>query len=364
MKQKKGFGMWSTTFEDLTGQAIVTRRIVENILPQIGELKNYTFPPKGGAVAISVWSLAVMRLWFDIAFGRVFSLYIVCSRSNFGFLRDIPALIAAKVGVKVIVHSHGSDIISLLNKRKISALARWLYYDCHIVVPSDHLCDPLAPFVRSVHICENFYSGAIKDLDLERKIEEIGLTVLWNSNIMASKGFFDVFAAVMALRADGLPITLIAIGGLVADEELEFDTLNERFTALGKPGWFDYRGRQPHERAIEFLQRADVVCLPSRYRSECQPVAIIEAMCAGKPLIVSETPALRATLADYPAVFVPVNSVDAISSILRTMIQQKVRDPVGFSQARAQFAVKARTRFSGMRFDSEMKSLLIALGGL
>jgi len=212
-----------------------------------------------------------------------------------------------------------------------------------MIVPSEHLRDPLVPYVRSVHVCENFYAGWVELTEEGKKVETEGLTVLWNSNVMASKGFFDVFAAVKALRADGLPITLISLGG---------------FAELGTPEWFDYRGRQPHEQAVELLEQADVICLPSRYSSECQPVAIIEAMCAGKVIVASDIPALHATLADYPAVFVPVNSVDAISSALRALADEKVRDPVGFSRSRAQFAAKAGKRFSMARFDLEMKSVL------
>lgn len=353
--------LWSTTYNDLTGQAIVTRRVVEHVLPRFGASREYVFPSTGRPRAIALWLSVVLRLWFEIANGRVDTLYLVCSRSSIGFIRDVPALLAAKAGVRVIVHSHGSDIMLLLAGRKVSPLARWLYRNCHIIVPSEHLRVSLLPYVRSVHVCENFYAGSVKSVEAGKNAKIGDLTVLWNSNVMASKGFFDVFSAVRALRADDLPVTLISLGALVADEELGTDALKKRFSALGTPGWFEYRGRQPHERAVKILEQADVVCFPSRYSSECQPIAIIEAMCGGKAIVASDTPALRATLADYPAVFVPVNSVDAISSALRALAQKKARDPVGFFQPSSESAIRAGRRFSVARFDSEMHYILMQI---
>ncbi|MBV7410710.1 glycosyltransferase family 4 protein [Maritimibacter sp. DP1N21-5] len=237
-------------------------------------------------------------------------------------------------------------------------MARWFYRSCHIIVPSEHLRMPLAPYARSVQVCENFYAGSVGSIGEGSKVAPDVLTVLWNSNIIASKGFFEVFASVQDLRACHLPVNLVSLGALVADEELVSEALKQRFSDLGVPAWFDYRGPQSHARTVELLEQADVVCLPSRYNSECQPVAIIEAMCAGKAIVASEIPALRSTLADYPAEFVPVHSVDAISSALCALAREKARDPDGFDGARAQFAADARKRFAKARFDFEMKAVL------
>ncbi|MDA9277876.1 glycosyltransferase [Amylibacter sp.] len=353
--------LWSTNYSEVTGQAIVTCRVAEHVMPELGASREFVFPPSANPRAVARWLWVIFRMWRDIALGRIGTLYLVCSRSNGGFVRDAPALLAAKTGVRVIVHSHGSDIIDLLKVRKLSPLARWFYRSCHMIVPSEHLREPLIPYVRSVHVCEGFYAGPDDVLEVRRTVGTESLTVLWNSNVMASKGFFDLFAAIKALHADGCPITLICLGGLVADAELGCEALQKRFSALGKPNWFDYRGRQPHERAVKMLGQADLICLPSRYSSESQGIVIIEAMCAGKAIVASDIPALRATLGDYPASFVPVNSVTALSRALRSLAHEKTCDPVRFHQLRSQFAAKARERFSTARFDLEMKNILTQL---
>jgi glycosyltransferase involved in cell wall biosynthesis len=358
MKMKKSIALWSSDYTELTGQAIITLRVAGYVLPELGASREFVFPPSAHPRAVARWFWVVLRLWREIALGQIGTLYLVCSRSNGGFVRDIPALLAAKIGVRVIVHSHGSDIVDLLTVRKLSSLARWFYSSCHMIVPSEHLREPLVPYVRSVHVCEGFYAGSQDMLEVGRKVETESLTVLWNSNVMVSKGFFDLFAAIKALQADGYPVKLIGLGKLVADEELGPEALNKRFSSLGTPDWFDYRGRQPHKQSVEMLAQADVICLPSRYSSESQGLVIIEAMCAGKAIVVSDIPALRATLGDYPAFFVPVNSVDGIKEALRRFSLQKKNDPVAFSQTRSVYAAKARERFAVGRFERDMSDVL------
>ena len=70
---------------------------------------------------------ATIVLWFALLLGKTETIYLVCSRSEGGFLRDVPALLPAVFGTRVIVHAHGSDIVDLLRRGRLSALARWLY---------------------------------------------------------------------------------------------------------------------------------------------------------------------------------------------------------------------------------------------
>jgi len=348
------FGIWSADYTQITGQALVTARVVRQ---QRAVWREYLYRGRGWR-SVLTWTQAVACLWRDIVLGRVRSLYLVCSRSNGGFLRDIPALLSAMVGVRVVVHAHGSDIVDLLSSRWLSRLARGLYAGCEVVVPSTHILEPLRKVtVAPLHLCENYFAGGYSNVINALPAPGV-LTVLWNSNVMASKGFFDLTKAIRRVRTDGIPARLVSIGQPLSDEEMISQNVSYRLQALLAHEWLDHHGKVDPATAVALAEQADVVCLPSRYRSECQPLAIIHAMCTGKAIVVSDIPALRATVGDYPACFVPVRSVDAIANALRILHDQKQADPVAFASSRKEAAAAARKRFSAERFDREMAAIL------
>lgn len=352
---KSIISLWSADYTQTTGQALVTARVVRRQSAIVW--REYIYRGAGLRSMIS-WAGAACRLWRDIACGRVKSLYLVCSRSSGGFLRDVPALLAARAGVRIVVHAHGSDIVDLLSARRLSPLARALYAHCEIVVPSAHLQDPLHKVTTApVHLCENYFAG--DSMSEAGKPDPATLTVLWNSNVMASKGFFDLVEAVQQIHAGGLAIRLISVGQPLADEEMPASEATRRLDALSTEEWFDYRGKVPPAIVEALTGEADVISLPSRYSSECQPLAVIQAMCAGKAIVVSDIPALRATLGDYPADFVPVRSVAAIADALRDLYRRKQADPAAFASSREDAAAAARARFSADRFDREMAAILL-----
>jgi glycosyltransferase involved in cell wall biosynthesis len=343
--------LWSGDYTLVTGQALVTVRVVRHQLAV--SWREHVYRGAGLRSAAS-WAGAAAGLWRDIALGRVSTLYLVCSRSNGGFLRDVPALLSARAGVRVVVHVHGSDIVDLLSNRRLAPLARALYAHCEIVVPSAHLVEPLRAVMRApVHVCENYFASDTLNA-ASPPVEE--LTVLWNSNVMANKGFFDVAEAILQVTEDGLPVQLVSIGQPLGDEEMTAQEATQRLHALQEHKWLDYRGKVDQATAIALMAEAHAVCLTSR--RECQPLAIIQAMCAGKATVVSDIPALRATLGDYPAHFVPVRSVAAIAEALRDLHHLKLADPTAFVSSRQEAAAAARERFSAERFDREMAAIL------
>lgn len=351
--------LWSGDYAQVTGQALVTARVA-NYQPRIRWSK-YVY--KGSGVrSVTSWLTAALSLWVAIARGQLTTVYLVCSRSNWGFLRDLPVLLTAMSGIRVVVHSHGSDIVDLLTARRLSPIARALYKRCEIVVPSAHLLEPLRNVTSMpLHLCENYFMSVASGITQTPPVhcDPEMLTVLWNSNIMGSKGFFFVVEAVRGMWEEGLAVRLVSIGKPIGDEDLSEETVRNRLALLRSMIWFDYRGHVDPETASSLVACADVVTLPSYYRCECQPLAIIQAMCAGKAIVVSDIPALRETLGDYPAHFVPIGSVSAILDALRQVNHEKKSDAVAFVSSRYTDAAGAQKRFDVNRFDQEMTAILI-----
>jgi glycosyltransferase involved in cell wall biosynthesis len=229
---------------------------------------------------------------------------------------------------------------------------------CEVIVPSRHLAEPLRRWgIEPVHVCENFAAAA--PASLAARDQAADLVVLWNSNIMASKGFFLVAGAVGTLAQRGHKARLVALGRPIADGTMDLAEAERQLRQLSPKPWFAYRGTVDRSQGAALLQAADVVCLPSRYKSECQPLALIEAMCAGRALVIADTPALRATVGGYPCELVSDLSVESVAAALMRVLD-RIKAQADGSAAEAAAAAVACKRFSPSRFDREIRAILKA----
>lgn len=349
--------VFSTEFEAENGQAVVTRRVVRQVFPRIGGAVECVYPNGSSPRSILAWIAACLRLLLSLISMRSGSVYVVCSRTTPGFIRDLPGLLPALVGKRVVVHCHGSDFVDFLTTRSISGLARFVYRRCEVVFPCRELKAKAEGKVRVAHLCENFF-GAVEAPAKTSDPDPSRLLVVWNSNIMASKGFFDVAAAVETLWRTCRPVAFLCYGKILGDHEMPEDAVLHEMSKFEGRDWFTYLGLVPHSRAVSALRDADLVALPSRYNSEMQPLAIIEAMCAAKRVIVSDRASLRATVGDYPADFVATGDAAAVAECIARQCDEKTDDPEAFAARNAAAAARAKSRFSTERFDAEMKVIL------
>jgi glycosyltransferase involved in cell wall biosynthesis len=228
-----------------------------------------------------------------------------------------------------------------------------------LVVPSSHLADALSSYrFEAIHLCENFLPGAASLSDELTVRDGPGVHVVWNSNILSSKGFFEVAEGVRQVTADGHMIRMTAVGAALGDAEMERETVEARLAELREAPWFEYLGPIEPARVVELVDRGDLVALPSRYASECQPLALIQAMCLGKEILITDTPALRATVGDYPAVVVAATEPSALA---RAMLLAGDRKASRDRLLRAA-AIAARRRFCPGEFDRRMETILLGSG--
>lgn len=343
----KRTALWTADMSRLDGQAIVTRRVVRSLGNAISFRWEYR-PGRGLQVlsslgmALSVWA----RAWVS----GVDQVYLVCSRSTLGFLRDIPALSLAFFGVRVVVHLHGADLLLLCQRPFVGRLARTLYSKCEVIVPSAHLIDEVRSIpVRKVHLCENYIEEGGGPITASPPGSP--LVVLWNSNVMASKGFRQVAEAVELARANGLAIRFVVIGRVIGDAEASANDMQRLLDLIDEVDENIIWGPVSQKRVQELLRECDVVVLASEM--ECQPLAIIEAMGAARQVIVTDIPSLRATTEGYPALFVQRNP----SSVAEALFQAAETDEDKRSDL-AKAAEVARVRFSNSRFETAIREIL------
>ena len=121
------------------------------------------------------------------------------------------------------------------------------------------------------------------------------LRVLFLSNLLPDKGYADVLEAVGVCRAQGADVRL-TVAGRWPDAAARA-AFRARADALAVP--VEVRGAVTDAAEVARLHlAADVLALPTTHPTETQPIAILEALAAGTPVVSVDRPVLRDMIAD------------------------------------------------------------------
>jgi glycosyltransferase involved in cell wall biosynthesis len=345
--------IWCSDISGVGGQSLVTKHVVSLLSNSSVKLICY----KRYFNVLDIYQYAYALIAFVSSFfkkNRV--VYLVNSRSILGFLRDLPIyIIVSCTNCKVVIHSHGSDLCKLLTGYPIlSHLARFYLSKHTVVVPSQHVKDALNKILPKIIVIENFTDVELEEVKKSKvfndKIKN-KIIITWNSNIIYSKGFFLVIDFVEHLIDAGFLIEFRVFGKPMGCEFMSKSECERKLNRYTQKSWFKYFGQVTREDIITALVESDVVALPSFYSSECQPLALIDAMVLGKFLIVSDTPAIVATYGDYPGVVcLTVNRPSRINDFFELCD--------GFLKDSDAAAERACKRFSKSRFDRNMVQVI------
>jgi glycosyltransferase involved in cell wall biosynthesis len=173
---------------------------------------------------------------------------------------------------------------------------------------------------------------------------------------MASKGFFYLARAIQILNKNkNYNIRLIVLGQCIGDELMDLKKCRKELNFFSKKSWFFYHGKVGRKELIRFLYESEIVCLPSTYSSECQPLALIEAMCTYREILIADTPALNSTVGDYPCIKISLPiTTDKIVNEISIALQNKSESDNNLYQA----GIKAQERFSPIKFDLRISKIL------
>jgi glycosyltransferase involved in cell wall biosynthesis len=157
-----------------------------------------------------------------------------------------------------------------------------------------------------------------------------GFVVVFAGRKAKIKGFGDLLAAVRLVRQVGIDLRLLAVGSVPPREAGEFARIIEGF-GLG-PFVLDLGERPDH---LAYLAAGDAFALPS-YR-EGMPLALLEAMAAGLPIVASNVGGIPELVADgQDGILVPPGDVAALSRALQHLAENRVlASQMGASAKRA-----------------------------
>lgn len=228
------------------------------------------------------------------------SVYLTIAQSRSGFVRDaIMIWLAVAVRGRVVVHLKGGNYdgfyaaqpawLRAIIRATLRRVERILVLGQGLVRMYD-----FEPRVGSrVGVVPN---GLPEDFaGMSKRAPANELRVLFLSNLIESKGYFDVLEALGRLSRAGVPFRARFAGEFVRSvDDVSVRSAEEaraRFEAhideLGLADRVEYLGAVSGSRKWDLLAESHVFLLPTRYVNEGQPVSIIEAMAYGCPVITT-----------------------------------------------------------------------------
>lgn len=215
----------------------------------------------------------------------------------------------------VIVHVHEAE--GNAPKWLRAALAFPLRFATTVVANSRYSAGVYAESVPSLkNKSEVIYNGVPLPETATRARAAISgpFRVLYVGRLSYRKGVDVAVAAVGELRDRGLQVHLDIVGGVYPGGEAYDESLRQTVRALGLESRVTFHGF--HQDVSAFHQKCDAAVVTSRLDEPFGNTAV-EAVLAGRPLVVSDTSGLREAAADYPsAQFVAPDNAKALADAL------------------------------------------------
>jgi glycosyltransferase involved in cell wall biosynthesis len=263
-----------------------------------------------------------------LALPKVDVVYVAIAQSRWGFAKDVIVLNASSaLGRPVVAHMHGGNFagfyrsVTRLEQRIVRSTLDRL---SRIVVLTDGLKQD---FWMTRHWPQR--TVAVSNtcdvpLGQPRRLQPGVLRVLYLSNLVVSKGYRDVVLAVSQLAAQRpeLRIRLELAGALIplddfADASAQRNDLEKMLEQLPASVTATCHGVVDGMRKEQLLQDSDVLVLPTWYRNEGQPIAVLEALTSGLPVIATNWRGIQESLpTEMLTLLVPPKDPTAISGRL------------------------------------------------
>lgn len=322
------------------GYSLVTNLVAERLKLAAANVRVIDTSPDDLAKS---WRYHAQRLWrvnLGIAVllcrrSRGDTLYLAIAGGS-GVVYDIAFAAVARLGhYRLFIHHHAFSYInrwSFLTSIFLRLAGSNAVHIC--------LCQHMGMLLqqryevkRDVRIVSNAAFMQLAGMNAPKRMDRLRIGFL--SNLMPEKGFDVVLEVFRAAYREGAASDLI-VGGPMIDK-----ATGELIAAAGRefgPA-FEYRGALSGDAKDRFFADIDIFIFPTRYANEAEPLVVLEALAAGKPVIATA----RGCIQDVVSVAAGrvVSGEHFVETALDTLLEWS-RDPERLSAASAEACGRAK----------------------
>lgn len=267
--------------------------------------------------------------------------YLTLSPHGAAFWKDALILqILKQFGAKAIVHLHGKGIHQIVvNSRFKQRIYKTVFRKVSVIHLSESLFSDIA-LVRDPDMPLFAVNNGIKDCFKERRKEtNEKVNFLYLSNLVPTKGADTLIKAINGLPieyADKFKVNFV--GKIFSDSffcQLKKD-LDSTFSNA-----VSFKGPLYSDDKSNMLKRCDVFVLPTRFKNECFPLSILEAMSFALPVLSTFEGAIPDIVTDNIDGFLfEANNHIQLSKLIRLYIDNREKITQHGDSARAKYLEK------------------------
>lgn len=270
----------------ITGQSVAFENYVKN-----SELDIDTFNISTEHTFLMKFLKRFLHLFiylYKVITTRYDALYITTSRSNKGFIFDVFYIFLFKTFTKgkIINHLHGSDFYDFRKNSKLKFLIDYTYKKINVsIVLTERMQEQYINYPHmNIHVVSNFSSAMLDENIALQKSEKLldreTISIIYLSNIMYSKGIIHFLDAFNELNdSEKRKIKISIAGDFIADQYCNVSEIKNLFhEKINNNKNIHYLGVLNNTKKVISLTNSEIFILPTFYKTEAQPISIIEAM--------------------------------------------------------------------------------------
>ena len=270
-------------------------------------------------------------------------IYVPISQTILGYLRDCLFLVPAKIfHKKIIVHLHGGYFRKFYegSSKLMKNLIEWTLKEVKrtIVLGENlrYIFQGLVPDERIVVVPNGLNEEPFKKQNsISQTKFKNHIHILFLSNLIKSKGYFDVIKAIPQVIKNHNNVKFIFAGEFRGNYKEKIEVF--KYIKQNKlDSVVKFMGVVTGKKKIKLLLSSDVFVFPSY--NEGHPFVILEAMATGLPVITTDVGAIRETVIDKENGFIiEKNNPKQIAEKIITLIKNP--------ELRKKMGEKSRQRF-------------------
>lgn len=249
-------------------------------------------------VLLRIWKAikCIVSYFYTFNKYKISVVYVAGSRSVLGSFKDVILFhLASRHKAKIIDHVHAAHFHKFLDE--LPGFLKNYYIRSYKKV---NVFIALLPEMRSeyddfattakLEVIENFFDPKMNLLESNPSDHSLSepIVISYFSNLIYSKGIFDLLEAFLKLKKNYSNIKLQIAGNYGSDSYMNAEEVRQKLIPYLQNSDIQYAGILQRIEKIKFLQRSQIFVLPSYYSSEAFPISILEAMRCGNAIIVSD----------------------------------------------------------------------------
>lgn len=266
---------------------------------------------------LCVW----FELFIHIIRNRPDICYLALSTKGLSFYKDVFLVALLRIfRIKRIYHLHNKGVSQYEANLIDNLFYHFVFNNAAVIILSNKLYPDIRKYVSisNIYVCPNgvpdsFYNS--KDEKIQRRAVP---RILFLSNLIESKGVYDLLDACKILHNKGIDFNCNFIG---AESDINVAQFNGRVKQNGLFGKVNYLGEKFGEEKNELLLNSDIFAFPTYYHNECFPLVLLEAMSANLPVISTSEGGIPDIIDDGVTGFiVPQRNVNELAEKLKILI--------------------------------------------